>query len=129
MRPHSVQMTDRTKAVMTGVVRVDSSGATQIDLMTSLGKLVITGTELKIDKFDVNSGDLEFSGHINGIKYADAKQPLLKRIFKLANCTPFCSASPSEYRRAFCILRRARSPSGQTLFPSPSYSTYRSRFS
>ncbi|MCH5162176.1 MAG: YabP/YqfC family sporulation protein [Clostridiales bacterium] len=79
---HSIAVTDRKKATLTGVVRVESSNATEIILVSCLGRLVISGSELKIERFDEASGDLALSGNIDGIKYTAAKQSLLKRIFK-----------------------------------------------
>lgn len=79
---HAFSMTDRKKATLTGVVKVESSNATEIALVSCLGRLVITGSELKIERFDVAVGDLALVGNIDCIKYTAAKQPLLKRIFK-----------------------------------------------
>ncbi len=79
---HAFNMTDRKKATLTGVGKVESSNATEIALVTCLGRLVVTGSELKIERFDVAVGDLALTGNIDCIKYTAAKQPLLKRIFK-----------------------------------------------
>lgn len=79
---HGINMSDRKKASLTGVVRVDSSNETEISLTTCMGRLIITGSELKIVKFDDADGNLSFCGNIDCMKYAQAKVPLLKRIFK-----------------------------------------------
>ncbi len=79
---HAFNMTDRKKAMLTGVGKVESSNAAEIVLLTCLGRLVITGSELKIERFDVAVGDLMLTGNIDCVKYAAAKQPLLKRLFK-----------------------------------------------
>ena len=79
---HAVNMTDRKKASMTGVVKVDSSNENEIVLTTCMGRLVVNGSELKIVKFDDGDGNLTLCGNIDAIKYAQVKLPLLKRIFK-----------------------------------------------
>ena len=79
---HSVNMTDRKKAVMTGVSKVDGATETQVDLTTALGRLIVTGSALKIAKFDDADGNLTLQGNIDGIKYVGARVPLIKRIFK-----------------------------------------------
>lgn len=79
---HSVNMTDRNKAAMTGVAKVEGATETEIELFTALGRLVVTGTELKIAKFDESDGNLTITGKIDCIKYAVVKPPLIKRIFK-----------------------------------------------
>ena len=75
-------MTDRKKAPLPGVTKVDGSSDNELALTTCLGRLVITGSELKITKFDDADGNLAFTGNIDGVKYTQAKQSLLKRIFK-----------------------------------------------
>ena len=79
---HSVNMTDRKKAVMTGVAKVDGATDTEVELTTALGRLVVTGSQLKIAKYDDADGNLTLQGNIDSIKYAAAKTPLIKRIFK-----------------------------------------------
>lgn len=79
---HSLNMTDRKKASMTGVTRVDGATETEISLTTCMGRLTVTGSALKIVKFDELDGNLAICGNIDSIKYAGAKVPLLKRIFK-----------------------------------------------
>lgn len=79
---HSVNMTDRKKATMTGVAKVDGATDTEVNLTTALGKLTITGKELKIAKFDDADGNLTLTGNIDAVKYAVARPPLIKRIFK-----------------------------------------------
>ncbi len=79
---HSMNMTDRKRMTLTGIGKVDSSNAAEITAVSCLGRLVITGSELKIDKYDVADGNMVVTGHIDSIKYAQAKPPLLKRIFK-----------------------------------------------
>jgi len=79
---HAFNMTDRKKAALTGVNKVESSNAAEIVLTTCLGRLIVTGSELKIDRFDVSVGELALSGNIDAVKYAAQKQPFIKRIFK-----------------------------------------------
>lgn len=79
---HSINMTDRKKASLTGVSKVESSNAAELVLSTCLGRLIITGSDLQIVKYDEGDGNLSFTGNVDAIKYAQAKQSLLKRIFK-----------------------------------------------
>ena len=75
-------MTDRKKASMTGVAKVDGASETEIALTTCMGRLIVTGSGLKIVKFDEQDGNLVITGNIDALKYAQTKPPLLKRIFK-----------------------------------------------
>ena len=53
-----------------------------MNLITSRGALSISGKELRILKFDADTGKLSLEGEINSLKYEGGKKPLLKRIFK-----------------------------------------------
>ncbi len=81
-KPHSITLENRKRAIMTGVEKVISSNENCIMLETSEGGLTIAGTGLKINKYDVESGQLTFEGVVNKMQYSAAKAPLLKRIFK-----------------------------------------------
>ena len=61
---------------------MESSNPGEVVVTSCMGRLCITGTELKIDKFDINDGNTVITGNISGFKYAQAKQSLLKRIFR-----------------------------------------------
>lgn len=78
----SIALTNRERAEISGVEKVIRSNAETIELVTKRGGLTVSGSELKIDRFDVADGELELSGKINLLKYLEAAVPLLKRIFK-----------------------------------------------
>ncbi len=75
-------MTDRKKAALTGVKKVECATDGELIMTTVLGRLEIRGSELKITKFDEADGVLAFTGNIDSVKYAAAKQSIIKRIFK-----------------------------------------------
>ena len=54
----SIQLEDRKKLSLTGVVEVMSFNDEKIILNTVLGKLKIDGRNLKMDKLDVKNGDV-----------------------------------------------------------------------
>jgi hypothetical protein len=81
-KPHGFTVDARARATVTGVEKVAYSCPTLLLLETSEGGLSIAGGNLKIDKFDADSGNLAFEGEITSAKYSAAKQPLLKRLFK-----------------------------------------------
>ena len=81
-KPHSITIVDREKGNLSGVKAVLSYGADELCIDTHQGKLTVIGEGLKIEKFDESEGTLCFSGKVDGVKYATAKAPLIKRIFK-----------------------------------------------
>jgi len=80
-RAHSINIENRERGLVTGVEKVVSSSDTALTLETTCGGLVISGSGLKINKFDIESGALSFEGVTNNIKYSASKVPLLKRMF------------------------------------------------
>lgn len=79
---HSFSVQNREKASLCGIEKVLSYGDDEICVLSSCGRITVSGKSLKIEKFDETEGTLCFSGSVDCIKYSTAKQPLLKRIFK-----------------------------------------------
>lgn len=82
----SIQLEDRKKLCLTGVVEVMSFNDEKIILNTVLGKLKIDGRNLKMDKLDVKNGDVIIDGYIESMIYGGKvkvkrKKKILKRIF------------------------------------------------
>ena len=81
-RPHTVTLEECKKATLTGVSEVLSYGEDELCIATSQGNLTVKGKNLKIIRFNTEEGALSFGGEVSLIKYASAKTPLLKRLFK-----------------------------------------------
>ncbi len=79
---HGITLNSRRDGTVEGVSKVVSAYPDAINIVTSKGALCISGKELKILKYDVDSGKLVFEGEVAAIKYEGGKKPLLKRIFK-----------------------------------------------
>ncbi len=60
---------NRKKLTLSGVIEVISFDEQKIDLTTGLGNLTIKGEELKMNKLDVQNGDVIISGAIASIVY------------------------------------------------------------
>lgn len=65
---------DRKRLVITGVIEVVRFNEEQINLNTSLGAVVIRGENLKMNKLDVQNGDVVVTGLINSIVYSGGKK-------------------------------------------------------
>lgn len=72
-KEHKLNILDRQKAQVTGINKVLSIEEQQIILITDVGKMVVSGKGLHAGRLDVASGELEFTGDINGISYSDYK--------------------------------------------------------
>ncbi len=79
---HRVVIDSREKVTMTGVEKVDSASDSQVNLHAAKTKVTILGSGLLVNKFDVESGNLEVVGKINGVRYNEPAKGLLKRLVK-----------------------------------------------
>ncbi|MDU3724290.1 MAG: sporulation protein YabP, partial [Clostridium celatum] len=78
---------NRQKMTLTGVLEVISFDDEKIFLNTKLGNLTIKGSDLKMNKLDVQNGDIIIMGNISYIVYSGKdikkeKQSLIEKLFK-----------------------------------------------
>lgn len=83
----NMNLENRKKLSLTGVLEVLSFDEEQIRLNTSLGGLNINGRNLKLNKLDVQNGDVIISGYVNSMIYCGKevkkkKHAILKKVFK-----------------------------------------------
>jgi len=84
---HSVSINERKNIVITGVKKIDSFDENEFLLETTLGNLIIKGSELEIIKLDTYQGNVSIKGHINDLHYTEAKEKgkdegFLTKLFK-----------------------------------------------
>ena len=78
---------NRKRLALTGVVEVISFNETVIMLNTSLGSMTIKGEGLRMNKLDVQNGEVMIVGTINSCVYSGAEirkdnESILKKLFK-----------------------------------------------
>ncbi|WP_027625377.1 sporulation protein YabP [Clostridium lundense] len=83
----TLTMENRKRLFLNGVVEVVSFNEGQIILNTNLGTLHIKGEELKMNKLDVQNGEVIINGMINSCVYVNKenkkeKEKLLSKLFK-----------------------------------------------
>ncbi|AWZ49592.1 sporulation protein YabP [Clostridiaceae bacterium 14S0207] len=83
----NLTLQNRKKLQVSGVQEVISFNEEEIILSTSLGGLNIKGQNLKMNKLDVNNGELNITGTINSCIYRSNKKPekkdtILSRLFR-----------------------------------------------
>lgn len=82
---HSLALKDRRHLAVTGVSRVISCDDTAAVLETPLGNLTVGGQELQIGELSTQSGQVQLSGKIEYLQYAENHQSggsLLARLFR-----------------------------------------------
>ena len=88
----NITLENRKKMTLTGVEEVISFDDEKILLNTKLGALTIKGQNLKMNKLDVQNGDVMINGEIYYIVYSGKeikkeKEGIFARLFKLGALT------------------------------------------
>lgn len=78
---------NRKKLTLSGVVEVMNFDEEKIELTTKLGNLIIKGEDLKMNKLDVENGDVIITGSIASMAYSGknikkSNESLLSKLFK-----------------------------------------------
>lgn len=86
-RKSILSLENRKRLILNGVVEVVSFNEDQIVLNTNLGSLNIKGVGLKMNKLDVQNGDVVIVGAINSCVYTNSenkkeKHSLISKLFK-----------------------------------------------
>lgn len=86
-KKHTLNMIDRARLNMTGVIDVFAFDEKVIELETSGGFLDIEGDDLHIVKMNLDSGELIVEGHVTALVYQEQNTPskkgsLIARLFK-----------------------------------------------
>jgi sporulation protein YabP len=77
----NITLRDRKKLLITGVHNVDSFNEELIVVDSELGLIVIRGSDMHINKLDVESAALDVEGEIAVIEYVDQTLPQRKSGF------------------------------------------------
>lgn len=83
----NIILENRKKLVLTGVEEVISFDDEKILLNTKLGFLTIKGSDLKMNKLDVQNGDVIIVGNVSSIVYSSKeakkeKESIISKLFK-----------------------------------------------
>ena len=81
---HAVRMENREKLYLTGVEDVESFDEENMVIDTNMGRVLLQGSGMHIQKYNVDSGELVIEGEIDELVYDDAqggKKGLLGRLF------------------------------------------------
>ena len=68
---HSISIAERKSIILTGVKKIESFDNEEFLMETTLGYLVIKGSELEIIKLDNYQGNVSIKGKIDNLMYLD----------------------------------------------------------
>ena len=78
----------RKRMELKGIEEVESFSETEIILVSSLGRIAVNGSGLKIGGFSAEKGDLTLTGTVDAFSYLDAeggegeRRGLFRRLFR-----------------------------------------------
>ena len=72
--PHKLCLNERRRLTMTGVTEVVSFDDTAVVLQTSLGTLIVQGTELQLKTLSLEGGQVEVDGSVSTLAYEEPRQ-------------------------------------------------------
>ena len=83
----NVALGNRKKLTINGVIEVVNFNENQILLNTDVGTMVVKGQELKMNKLDVQNGDVIITGKVDSLAYTNdkskaKKDSLISRLFR-----------------------------------------------
>lgn len=70
-KKHLLTMENRNKASISGVEDVESFDEETVIVYTTMGTLTLKGSEFRINKLNVECGELVVEGEIDGLEYSD----------------------------------------------------------
>ena len=69
--PHQLILQDRQRLTLSGIESVDRFDEETVVLTTTLGRLTVEGSGLKVQHLSVETGDLAVEGRIGGLHYEE----------------------------------------------------------
>lgn len=80
-RAQNVILESRRRMSVSGVEEVLTFDENTVLMRTALGELCVRGTELKVERLAVESGDLVLSGQVSSLHYTEPPVSLWERLF------------------------------------------------
>ncbi|MGH4137258.1 sporulation protein YabP [Clostridium sp.] len=77
-RKSNLVLENRKKLTINGVIEVINFNENQILLNTDVGTMIIKGKELKMNKLDVQNGDVVITGKVDAFVYTSDKSKVKK---------------------------------------------------
>jgi len=82
---HNITIQERKSIMITGVKKIDSFDNEEFLLETTMGNIIIKGSELEIIKLDTYQGSVSIKGVITSLSYSDntkKEDGMFSKLFK-----------------------------------------------
>ena len=70
--PHKLVINNRQTSLVTGVLDVLSFDLNEVLLETEQGMLMVKGTDLHVNRLNLEKGEVDLSGNIDSVVYSEA---------------------------------------------------------
>ena len=87
-KAHKIIVNNRKASMMTGVIDVLAFDLNEVLLETEQGMLTVKGKDLHVNRLTLEKGEVDLSGHVDSICYADIKhnskkkEGMIQKLFK-----------------------------------------------
>lgn len=71
---HTISLTERKNIIVSGVKKIDNFDENEFLIETTMGYLLVKGSELEIIKLDTYQGSVSIKGMINSLSYNDSQK-------------------------------------------------------
>ena len=78
-KAHKLVINNRKTSMVTGVLDVLAFDLNEILLETEQGMLMVKGKDLHVNRLSLEKGEVDLSGHVDSITYAEVKQAIKKK--------------------------------------------------
>ncbi|MBQ7385471.1 MAG: sporulation protein YabP [Ruminococcus sp.] len=84
VRPHNLTLDNRKLLSLSGVVDVQGFDEETVNIVTTLGVLIVKGSSLHISKLSLETAEVVIDGEISSMHYlaGSEKKSIMARIFK-----------------------------------------------
>ena len=82
---HNITINERKNIIITGIKKIDSFDKEEFLLESTMGNIIIKGSELEIIKLDTYQGSVSIKGVVNSISYIDStkkEEGVFSKLFK-----------------------------------------------
>lgn len=73
-KKHRIEMEGRERLKVSDVEDVESFDENKVVIYTSMGAMTVAGTDFRINKLNVDNGELIIDGFVDEIKYSEARR-------------------------------------------------------
>jgi sporulation protein YabP len=87
-KAHRLTVDNRKRTCLTGIKDVVAFDVNQVLLESSMGMVLLKGSDLKVTRLSLEKGEVDVDGHIDGITYSEVTaygekgKSIIKRMFR-----------------------------------------------